>query len=101
MKQSKTNANEKSKEQQKKKKHTGCSCQFHFHKTNLNIDYTSENDYEEVLVMQQHCGGNALPVFKALMKPDSSFSFRYYILCFIMLMYVRMCECIDSLSTTN
>ncbi|CAF4124978.1 unnamed protein product [Rotaria sp. Silwood2] len=45
----------------------------------INIDYNRSlfiPGDDEILVMQQHCGGENLIVFKGLLKPDEDFSFQ-------------------------
>ena len=42
----------------------------------FNIDYNRSlflPEDDEILIMQQHCGGENIAVFKGLLKPDGKF----------------------------
>ncbi|ELT88540.1 hypothetical protein CAPTEDRAFT_170265, partial [Capitella teleta] len=54
---------------------TMCDVHMHFFGSNLNLDYEKFDPRDEIMVEQQHCGGNTLIVFKEKILPASDFCF--------------------------
>lgn len=51
--------------------HTMCEVTIHYFGSNLKLDYEKFDPRDEVIVDQQHCGGNTLAVFKNKLLPGS------------------------------
>ena len=52
---------------------TLCDVHMHYFGSNLQLDYEKFDPRDEVLVEQQHCGGNTLHVFREKIMPGSEF----------------------------
>ena len=54
---------------------TLCDVTMHYFGSALKLDYERTDPRDEVLIQQQHCGGNALVVFREQIRPHSQCCF--------------------------
>lgn len=50
---------------------TFCSISMHYFGSSLRLDYEKFDPRDDIIVEQQHCGGNTLNVFKEKILPGS------------------------------
>ncbi len=53
---------------------TLCDITMHYFGSNIKLDYERFDPRDEVIVEQQHCGGNTLAIFKERIMPHSMLS---------------------------
>ena len=57
---------------------TLCDVSMHYFGSNLQLDYEKLDPTDEIIVEQQHCGGNTLLVFKERILPHSEWSGHFF-----------------------
>ena len=55
---------------------TLCQVTLHYFGSHLRLDYERLDPRDEIMVEQQHCGGNTLVVFREKILPKSELVFR-------------------------
>ncbi|CAG5136517.1 unnamed protein product, partial [Candidula unifasciata] len=55
-----------------------CEVSMHYHGSTLSLAHEQLDPRQEIVIEQQHCGGNTLTVFKDKLEPNSDFSFLSY-----------------------
>ena len=61
---------------------SGIQVLMHYFGTPLNLEYDRSDPRDEIIIEQQHCGGNTLHVFRDLVSPGGMLScipFRYLV----------------------